>query len=106
MPKYLIEANYTAEGIKGVLAKGGTARVEAVEKMLADLGGTLESFHFAFGATDAVVIVDVPDNVTAAAIGMLVAASGMTSCKTTVLLTPEEIDRASTINATYSPPGK
>ena len=105
MPRYLIEANYTAEGIKGVLAKGGTARREAVEKMAADVGGTLESFHFGFGATDAFVIVDMPDNVTAAGIAMLVSASGMAGCKTTVLLTPEEIDRAAQVHATYRPPG-
>ena len=106
MPKYLIQANYTADGIKGVLAKGGSARREAVEKMLADVGGTLESFHFAFGGTDAFVVVDVPDNTTAAAIGMMVAASGMTTCQTTVLLTPEDVDRAAAVKATYTPPGK
>lgn len=105
MPKYLIEANYTPEGMKGVLAKGGTARREAVEKMLTDLGGTCESFHFAFGASDAFVIVDVPDNVSAAAVAMTVSASGMAAAKTTVLLTPEEIDRAASIKATYRPPG-
>lgn len=105
MPKYLIEATYNAEGMKGVLAKGGTARQEAVEKMLADVGGTLESFHFAFGSTDAYVIAEVPDNVTAAAIGMLVGASGAASCTTVVLLTPEEIDKAAKLQATYRPPG-
>jgi uncharacterized protein with GYD domain len=106
MPKFLIEANYTPDGMKGVLAQGGTARREAVEKMLADIGGTCESFNFAFGATDAYVIVDVPDNISAAAIGMLVGSSGMAACRTTVLLTPEEIDRATTIRATYTPPGQ
>ena len=105
MPKYLIEANYTAEGFKGVLAKGGTARREAVEKMLSDIGGTCESFHFAFGSSDAFVIVDVPDNVAAAAVAMLVSASGLADAKTTVLLTPEEIDRAANVKATYRPPG-
>jgi uncharacterized protein with GYD domain len=105
MPKYLIEANYTPEGIKGVLAKGGTARREAVEKMAAEVGGTVESFHFGFGATDAFVIVDVPDNVTAAGMAMLVSASGMAAARTTVLLTPEEVDRAAKINVTYRPPG-
>ena len=105
MPKYLIQANYTPEGLKGVIAKGGTARREAVEKLLADLGGTLESFHFAFGYTDAYVIVDVPDNIAAAAVGMIVGASGMTSARTTVLLTPEEIDRATQVHVNYQPPG-
>src|SRR5688500_1594790 len=105
MPKYLVAANYTPEGMKGVIAKGGVARREAVEKMCADLGGTLESFHFAFGDTDAYVIVDLPDNVSAAAIGMAVGASGMASCQTTVLLTPEDIDRAASVQATYRAPG-
>jgi uncharacterized protein with GYD domain len=106
MPKYLIEANYTPEGMKGILAKGGIARREAVEKMLSDLGGTLESFNFAFGETDAYVVVEVPDNIAAAAVGMLVGASGMVACRTTVLLTPEEIDRAAAVNASYTPPGQ
>ena len=105
MPKYLVEAKYTPEGMKGVLAKGGTARREAVEKMLADVGGTVESFYFAFGDSDAIVTVNVPDSITAAAIGMLVGASGLTSCSMTVLLTPEEIDRAAEVKATYRPPG-
>jgi uncharacterized protein with GYD domain len=105
MPKYLIQANYTPDGMKGVLAKGGTSRREAVEKMLADVGGTLDAFYFAFGYTDAFVIVDVPDNITAAAIGMMVGSSGMTSAQTTVLLTPEDVDRAATVKATYIPPG-
>jgi uncharacterized protein with GYD domain len=105
MPKYLIEGSYTADGMKGVLDKGGTARREAVEKLLADLGGTVESFHFAFGSSDVYVIIDVPDNAAAAALGMTVGASGMVSLKTTVLLTPEEIDRAASVHAAYAPPG-
>ena len=105
MPKFLIEASYTPEGMRGVLDKGGTARREAVEKLLADIGGTVESFHFAFGSTDAYVIVDAPDNISAAALGMRVGASGAVQVKMTVLLTPEEIDRAATVHATYLPPG-
>lgn len=106
MPKFLIEASYTSDGMKGVLDKGGTARREAVEKLLSDVGGTLDSFHFAFGATDAYVVVDVPDNISAAAVGMVVGSSGMVNLKTTVLLTPEDIDRAAAVHATYTPPGQ
>ena len=105
MAKYLVAASYNSEGMKGVIAKGGTARREAVEKMVADIGGHVESFHFAFGTDDAYVIVDVPDNVAAASIGLAVGASGMASCRTTVLLTPEEIDRAAATNVAYRPPG-
>jgi uncharacterized protein with GYD domain len=105
MPKYLIEASYTADGLKGVMAKGGTARVDAVSKMMADLGGSVESFHFAFGATDAYVIVEAPDDVTAAAVALTVGASGLASAKTTKLLTAAELDRATQIQANYQAPG-
>jgi uncharacterized protein with GYD domain len=105
MARYLIEASYTPDGMKGVIAKGGVARREAVEKMLSDVGGHLVSFDFAFGDRDAIVIVDAPDNVSTAAVGMAVGASGMAACKTTVLLTPEEIDRAAQMNVGYQAPG-
>jgi len=106
MARYLIEASYTREGLQGVLREGGSGRRDAIGKLLADLGGSLESFHFAFGEQDAYVIVDVPDNVTAAAIGMTVGASGAVSTKTVVLLTPEEIDEATKKSIAYRPPGK
>lgn len=105
MAKYLIIASYTADGVKGVLEKGGTARREAVEKLLADLGGTVESFYFAFDEADAYVVVDAPDNITAAAASMAVGASGKVSCRTVVLLTPEEIDRAAQTKVGYLAPG-
>lgn len=105
MAKYLIVASYTSEGVKGVISKGGAARREAVQKMAADLGGQVESFYFAFGEGDAFVIVDLPDNVGAAAIGLAVGASGMATTRTTVLLTPEEIDRAAATTVNYAPPG-
>ncbi len=106
MAKYLIIASYTAEGMKGVISKGGSDRRDAVAKTVADLGGQVESFHFAFGDEDAYVIVDLPENVSAAAVGMAVGASGMVKTKTVVLLTPEEIDRAAQKQVAYRPPGR
>lgn len=105
MAKFLVIASYTPEGMKGVISKGGTARREAVSKTLADLGGRLESFYFAFGDDDAYVVADLPDNVAAAAVGMAVGASGMARVKTVVLLTPDEVDRASQSQVAYQPPG-
>jgi uncharacterized protein with GYD domain len=95
MPKYMIHASYSVEGIKGVLKEGGTSRRAAVEAAIKGLGGKLEAFYFAFGEHDVVGIVDGPDNVTAAAFSMAVAASGTVRSRTIVLLTPEEIDQAS-----------
>ncbi|MGH9178671.1 MAG: GYD domain-containing protein [Acidimicrobiales bacterium] len=105
MPKYLIVASYTAAGVKGVVAKGGSARRSAVEKMAADMGGQVESFHFGFGDGDAYVVVDLPDNTSAAAVSLAVGASGMATVKTTVLMTPEEVDRAAATTVNYLPPG-
>jgi uncharacterized protein with GYD domain len=95
MPKYMIHASYTVDGIKGVLKEGGTSRRAAVEAAIKGVGGKLEAFYFAFGEHDVVGIVDGPDNVTAAAFSMAVAASGTVRSRTIVLLTPEEIDQAS-----------
>ncbi len=106
MAKYLFEANYTAEGAKGIAREGGTARRAAVEKAVTALGGKLEAFYFAFGATDAYVIVDLPDNATAAAMALAVGQSGLASTRTTVLLTMEEADAATKKNVPYRGPGR
>jgi uncharacterized protein with GYD domain len=106
MPKFLVTASYSPDGVKGVLKTGGTARSNAVAKSVEGLGGTMESFYFAFGADDAIVIVDLPDNVAAAALGLAVSATGLAAVRTTVLLTPDELDQAASREVSYTPPGK
>ncbi len=105
MSRYMIQGSYTREGIQGVLKEGGSGRKDAVGKMLADMGGSLESFYFAFGDDDFVVIAELPDNASAAAIGMTVGAAGGAGTKTTVLMTAEEIDAASHKSVGYRAPG-
>jgi len=104
--KYLWLASYTAEGIKGVLKEGGSSRRDAIEKLVADMGGTLDAFYFAFGEDDVYVIADLPDNTTAAAVSLAVGASGAVRIKTAVLLTPDEVDRAVHTTVGYRAPGK
>ena len=106
MPKYLIQANYVGEGIKGLLKDGGTGRRTAVEKLFSSVGGKVETFYYAFGDTDLFVIADVPDNVTAAALSLTVNAAGAATAGITVLLTPEEIDAAAKKTPNYRPPGQ
>jgi uncharacterized protein with GYD domain len=106
MAKFLFEANYTPEGAKGIIKDGGSARRAAIEKAVTGLGGRLEAFYFAFGGVDAFVIVDLPDNVTAAAMGLAVGQSGLASTKTVVLLTPEDVDAATKKSVTYRGPGR
>jgi uncharacterized protein with GYD domain len=105
MAKYLIQASYKAEGIKGLLKEGGSNRRASVEKSIQAIGGKVEAFYFAFGDTDVYVIVDLPDNATAAALALNVTSSGTVTCKTTVLMTPEEIDAAAKKTPNYRPPG-
>jgi uncharacterized protein with GYD domain len=106
MAKYLFEAHYTPDGAKGVAREGGSARRAALAKMAESLGGKLETFHFAFGGVDAYVIVEAPDNVTAAAVALAVNQSGAAGVKTVVLISPEEMDKASKKSVEYRPPGR
>ena len=106
MPKYLIQASYTAEGVKGLLKDGGSKRRAAAEDAIKGLGGKLEAFYFAFGDTDVFAIAEAPDNVSAAAVSLAVNASGAVQTKTIVLLTPEEMDKATKKTVSYRPPGK
>jgi uncharacterized protein with GYD domain len=105
MPKYMVHASYTPEGVKGVQSKGGTSRREAVARMAESAGGSLECFYFAFGEADAVVIVDLPDNEAAAAVALAVNGSGGATTRTWVLLTPEEVDAAAERSVSYTAPG-
>ena len=105
MAKYLVKASYTVEGAKGVRSAGGTSRRDVVAKTAEGLGGRLESFYFAFGETDAYVIMDLPDNQTAAALSLAVNATGGASTEVVVLLSPEEVDAAAKMSVDYRPPG-
>jgi len=106
MAKYLIQATYTGEGAKGLQKDGGTKRRKVAEKLVESVGGKLEAFYFAFGDSDAVVIADMPDNVSAAAAALALSVSGAVTGKTTVLITPEEMDQAVKKSPKYSAPGR
>ena len=105
MAKYLYAVSYGPEGAKGVLKDGGTKRKQVIERAVKDAGGRVEIFYFAFGADDAYVIVDLPDNVTSAALALAVNASGAASLRTSVLLTAEEMDQVAQKKYTYVAPG-
>jgi uncharacterized protein with GYD domain len=106
MPKYMVQGSYSVAGIKGVLAEGGSARVEEVRRLLEKAGGKLEAMYFTFGSDDFVILAEGTDNATAAAIVMTVASTGAVSIRTTVLLTPEEINTAKEQAVSYRAPGQ
>jgi uncharacterized protein with GYD domain len=105
MPRFLIQATYTLDGLRGLLKDGGSGRVEAVRRMAESVGGRLESFDFGFGEPDTYVICELPDNKAAAAVALAIGASGGASTKTVVLLTPAEVDQAVKQTVDYRAPG-
>jgi uncharacterized protein with GYD domain len=106
MPKFLVRATLTAEGVKGVEKEGGMARRTAIEKMVQSVGGKLESFYFAFGETDVYVVTDLPDAVSATAVSLAVNASGIVKVNTIPLISPEEMDAATKKQVLYRAPGR
>jgi uncharacterized protein with GYD domain len=105
MAKYMLQVKYTLDGVKGVLAKGGSARKTAAQAAAKSVGGKVDSFYFAFGDNDAYVIADLPDNAAAAALALSVSAGGGATATTIVLLTPDEVDAARDTKVKYRPPG-
>jgi uncharacterized protein with GYD domain len=105
MAKYLIHANYSPEGARGLLREGGSSRREAVTKLAQSVGGSLESFYYAFGDTDAFVVIDAPSPEAAASLALTVSGSGGASVTTTVLLTCEQMDAARDLTPDYRAPG-
>ena len=106
MPKFLLEVSYTAEGTKGLLKDGGSKRRQVADQAIKSAGGTMEAFYFAFGDADAIVIVSAPDHASITAASLAINASGFVRAKTTVLLTPEEVDQATKKTVSYRGPGQ
>lgn len=105
MTKYLWQVSYTAEGARGLLAEGGTARRDAITRMVESVGGSVEACYFAFGGADLYVIGEVPDEVAAAALSIQTKASGAAATQSIVLVAPEQVDEAVRRQADYRPPG-
>ena len=106
MPKYLVTANYTGDGAKGLAKDGGTKRRAAVTAAVAAVGGSIESFYYAFGDTDVFIVADVPDHIAAVALSLAVNGSGLVTARTIPLLTPEDIDNAVKKQVGYRAPGQ
>jgi len=105
MPKFLVEATYTADGYKGLAKDKASGRKAALTQAVKKLGGKLDAMYFCLGKYDVVLIVDMPDHLSAAAIGSAACASGMARTKTTTLLTVDEMDEALSKPVAYRAPG-
>jgi len=106
VPYYLVQASYT-ERYWDVLIKNPQNRVEALRPVIESLGGKIENAFLAFGDYDVVAILQMPENVNAAALSMALMAGGaVNKVKTTPLVTWEEGVEAmkKAHKAAYQPP--
>ncbi|WP_247826569.1 GYD domain-containing protein [Arthrobacter antioxidans] len=106
MTKYLFQGNYVGEGIKGLMKEGGSKRRDAVVKALESVGGSLECFYYAFGETDVLGVLDVPDQPSAASLSLMINSSGAVNLRLTPLMTPEDLDAAASKTPSYRAPGQ
>ena len=108
MAKYLLQVAYTPEAWAAQI-KNPQNRLEIVGRLLEKLGGRFESGYLSFGDYDIVAVMDMPDNVSAAAVSITASAGGaIKAIKTTPLMSIEEgiqaMRAAGEASGTYAPP--
>ena len=106
MAKYFFQANYVGQGIKGLMQEGGSKRRDAVIKALDSVGGSLECFYYAFGETDVLGVLEIPDQPSAVALSLMINSTGAVNLHLTPLMTPEDIDAAVGKTPAYRAPGQ
>jgi uncharacterized protein with GYD domain len=90
MPSYLLQVAYTPQAWD-TLIRNPQNRMDAVAPAVEQLGGSITGGWLAFGEYDLITVIDLPDNVSAAAFSMAVSAGGAISAiKTTPLLSIED----------------
>jgi len=105
MGKYLVNASYTSSGVQGLIKEGGSSRLAVVKELTASIGGSIDWMYYAFGEDDVVAVVDLPSDEAAVALALTVGAAGAVNIRTTVLLSPEQIDEAVKLSPAYRAPG-
>ena len=93
MAKFLVSVTYTESGAKGLRKDGGTAREHVVRLAIEGLGGKLEALYFALGQDDVIVIADLPDAVSAAALSLASPPTAFTAASTQKESVPMKIGR-------------
>jgi uncharacterized protein with GYD domain len=87
MPAYLVQASYSIEAMQAMMKKPQD-RTEVISAAIEKLGGKLVGLWLSFGDQDVVAIMEMPNNISAAAMSLAIAAGGaLKSTKTTPLFT-------------------
>jgi uncharacterized protein with GYD domain len=91
VPKYMLKATYTAQGMRALKEQGATRRLAALRRALEPQGITIEAMYFTL-AEDSFLIVEAPDLVTVLGLVLSRSGSGDVRSETVPLLTAEEMD--------------
>ena len=110
MSFYLLRAKY-AQDAMNALVERPEDRMITTTKLLKGIGGRLHYYFLCFGEFDIVLLFELPDNVSAAALSMVLQSSGaVSSVETTPLMTMEEaigaMSLAGNTTGVYQPPGR
>jgi uncharacterized protein with GYD domain len=110
MPKYVSFFTYSSEAWGRMIGAPGD-RTAALRQVLDSVGGSLDAMYWMFGDHDGMVIFDVPDSVSAAAVSIAAGSSGaFKQLETHELFTQEQLGetlaRAKNTTQVYRPPGQ
>ena len=104
MAKFLFRAQYSPQGVQGVVKEGFANREEYIRGLVESVGGRTEAWYYSYGQEDLVVIVDA-EPAAAVALSMAVNQSGVVRLSTTPLLTSAEMDAARSQVPQFRAPG-
>jgi uncharacterized protein with GYD domain len=110
MPKYVSFFTYSSETWGRMIGAPGD-RTAALRQVLDSVGGSLDAMYWMFGDYDGMVIFDVPDSVSAAAVSIAAGSSGaFKHLETHELFTQEQLGetlaRAKSTTGVYQLPGQ
>jgi uncharacterized protein with GYD domain len=106
MPKYIFQAMYSGEGIRGLEKDKALGRKAVLGTAVESLAGKLEALYWTFGEHDWVLLADLPDNASATAFSLAVSRSGLLRVVTTTLVSAEEMDAAFQKKVNFKAPGE
>ena len=90
MPMFMVQASYTNTAW-GKLVQRPENRMEGLTPVMEQLGGKILAWYYTFGDYDVIVLFEVANSITAAAVSMAIAGSGAVKAfKTTVLMSPDD----------------
>lgn len=110
MAKYALLFSYTSEAWARMVNRPGD-RAAAARQVVEALGGTLECAYLMLGAHDGIVIADLPDSVSVAAMSIAVTSAGtFRHVETHELFTQQQLgqalEKAKNLTQVYQPPGQ